>query len=236
MKPLYIPFKFFCFILLFMAITPCVDGQVFKTPEDKIASKDHIYDLQSGVLIVRLPSKNNKITAFQEMMNRSEMSKAKRKNLKERLEETINERDKKNVAIMNAFKEYYTFSNYRFVYDTAVVHLFRGDSRGHFLNDDLQVDSTITVFMGDPIYTLKYGQTSSSEANSLEGFIITDNSNVELKKPFPYFIKTAYPPASFFRAFFGKATTPSYDKMAYRLNKKLNKRLELIKGPLETDE
>ena len=188
-----------------------------------ITSSEQIANLHNGTLVVKLVSKENNITAIQEILDRNKISPQSRKKLEKKIKSLKKDRTKANKEIVDALSNYYNFSNYRIMYDTATALLTNGTSSGYFLNNEMEVDPNIAIDMEKPIYTLRYGLGDYAETNNFKGFIITDSDANDLKKPFPYYVKSKYPPFSSFSAFFGQTETlyPDFTKMIKILNNKL---------------
>ena len=91
-----------------------------------------INDLKEGVLIVRLPSKANKIAEINKILSSKTLDQADRRRMNKILDSTIAERDTYNLEIINSFRSFYDFSAYRFMLDTATTHLNKGVREGIF--------------------------------------------------------------------------------------------------------
>lgn len=209
--------------LFFLLAMPIGEAQILKGRENKDASAEHIVNLRNGTLVVRLVSKHNNISALDEQLAAEGVGENQKKQLRNRRDNMLEKQTKANKEIVKSLDRHYSFSDYRVLYDTAMVYLLDGKTEGYFLNSKMEIDPKISINSNAPFYILSVGQTSTSETHNLEGLIVSDRANVDLVKPFPYFTKSIYPPVSFFDAFIGRSASifPDFKKMIVRLNKKL---------------
>jgi hypothetical protein len=199
------------------------EAQWIRGKDNRMEASEHIQDLEKGTLIVRLSSKYKNIQALEKALLSDKLSAKDRKRLHKELNKIRATQNKNNNEIRYSFDEYYKFSQFRFVYDTAMVHVLNGKSSGFFLNKNMAIDSSISIDPYAPLYILSFGQTDASETQNLEGYIIYDHKNNILPKPFPYFVRSAYGPANFLNALTGKSgsQSPNFTKMTYKLNNRL---------------
>ncbi len=217
-------FFFFCL----SGLVPSLQAQVAEVidhMERATVATDQIYDLRQGTLVVKLPTKRNNIKAIDKALSSDKLrEKTKIKLLKKR-EAIIAECTRINLQITKAVTDHYQFSNYRFIPDTASTQLKNGVSRGYFLNTQGELDDSISIDLDKPVFFLRFGVMSSPTTNRSEGFVVTDHKGNTLQKPFPYFIKSKYPPFSSAVAFFGNGDVlfPNFQAMALKFNQKLTK-------------
>jgi len=147
----------------------------------------------SGALIVRLPSKQKLI----QILTNNQQNK--------QVEQIQKQRDYENTIIIKAFLTNYNFSPVYFTYDYLSLDIIKGKLKDVFLNENLQIDSTIylkqTYYLfadiQSPIIesTLpivpdsiapKVSETGSSIKTA--AILIKNQYGHQLKRPFPYYV------------------------------------------------
>ena len=176
---------FFLFSILLNL--PAIAQQSERKQATLIANKA-IKDLKDGALVVRLKSKSNKISKLEELIASPDVKESSKNKLRKELKTTIEERNKYNVELVKAMSELYTFSKVYYMYDTHSKALKNGTRSGIFLNENLEEDPKITL-RGEHFFVLKTGTTDSESTTGLEALIIMDNQLVDLKRPFPYYVR-----------------------------------------------
>ena len=137
--------------------------------------KEHIQNLKNGVLLVKLYTRNNVVDALKERGRDEEAQNIER------------EQKFKNLAIANAFKNQYHFS--------PLVYFFYSDDSKKIMNkefEDVLMDYNLQKFSSTPpmsliFYVAEFGNTEDMDINAL---VIKDHEFNELRKPFPYYVKT----------------------------------------------
>lgn len=194
----------------------------------QLSAADHINLLNQGVLLVRLPTKQNTIDALIASDRISQAEQIKRKV----------ERD--NLELIAAIDSAFDFCPVYFFYSHDSKYVSSGElEKVGFVNSDLELDSTIQVESeyyytaelgligqntGAPIENIPKGQEDNpnyrNEAKYYGGtnmrfhaFIIKDSQFNQLERPFPYYSRTL-------NSFFIKKTT--YEVIR-RMNLKLMK-------------
>lgn len=124
----------------------------------KAMAKKDIVRLKEGALLVRLKTSQNKINALQKVGKEKEAAKAKY------WQKTQNEK------IVKAFKDKFKFSPVYFFYSYSSDQVREGDFQGIFLNDRLEVDSTI-IMDKEIVFTAEY---ASIEADTLTQFLCSE--------------------------------------------------------------
>ena len=122
------------------------------------ASVRQIKELKKGTLLVRLKTSQNKIDALRKLGREEEAEKVE-KNQKE-----------ENLKLLKAFKKNYDFSEVQFFYSNQSSNVKSGKLKGIFLNDSLQLDSTIKV-ENNNIFTAEY---TTIEQDTLKMFSHTE--------------------------------------------------------------
>lgn len=160
-----------------------------------------IEDLNNGILLVRLKDWEQKTDAYEQSGDSAEANRL------------AAFRKSQNLAIMEAFKNQYHFSEVAFFMSRDSKKIKDGNFEGVFLNDSLQKDSSITIDKSKPrligevdfleadtskhwqsshynIYTKKYEKIyySNSADFSRCAIVIRDANFVQMRKPFPYYV------------------------------------------------
>ncbi len=174
--------------LLCIGFASIVKAQELSRSERKAAAKEAIKTLKDGTLVLRLKSKNNKITAIEKLLSSKDLNEATRNRLRKNLKSTIEQRNKYNVSLTQAFENHYSFSNIYYMYDTASVSLKRGVTSGIFLDNSLELDPAIKIPDGD-FFVIKTGTTDSSSTTGVEALVIMDKNLKDLERPFPYYVR-----------------------------------------------
>lgn len=178
-------FQFFFPIFLFLFSTSLLaQTEVVKETNTRIA----IQELKEGALIVRLPSHAKKIAAMEELIQDKSVSKRNKENLKRQVTLIKQEAKLRNEAIVNGFTTAYDFSDVLFIYDSDTKALQGGKTQGIFLNEKLEIDNSIEL-QERPYLFVRFGQTDLSTTTGVEGMIITDKNLVDLRKPFPFYVR-----------------------------------------------
>ncbi len=147
----------------------------------------------SGALIVRLKS-NQKLLQI-----------LKEKNQQQTIKQIQNETNTHNKIILQSFKKQYNFSPVYFIYDYATTELLKNKKSKIFLNDNLEMDTTITLkenfyLIADifaPVIesklpllpdTVASKTSESGPANKTAAILLKNKYNLQLKHPFPYMV------------------------------------------------
>lgn len=139
------------------------------------------------VLVFRLSSNYRKIQEIERLYS-NESDEIKRARFENMLMEVQEKTKKESIILINAFDKNYEFSEVLFLYDTAMVSLNSGVEKGIFLNENLEIDSSIEL-KGRNYWVSYFGRNPTGQTKSdVEGFV-TMNSELELlPPPFPYFV------------------------------------------------
>lgn len=179
------------FIALFcLGFTLIGNAQVeeLSRSERKAIARKAIQSLKNGTLVVRLKSKNNKIKKIEELLASNELKESTRARLRKELTSTIDQRNKYNTSLTNAFSNLYSFSNVYYMYDTASVSLKKGVKSGIFLDKNLELDPSIKIPEGD-FFIVKTGTTNSTSTTGIQALVIMDKNLKDLSRPFPYYVR-----------------------------------------------
>jgi len=158
--------------------TPLIKTKKFRELELK-RGLEQAQKLSKGVLVVRLTSNSRKITALESLLRDHPEHKRYRKQLKKTKDKTL-ELQKETVA---AYMDNYLFSDVCFIMDYDMKKLSEGVTKGLFVNELLEKDSTIDVTGRDVFFSYVGHPSANTSTRSL---LITDNKNHLIPKPFPY--------------------------------------------------
>lgn len=172
---------------------------------DLMAARSQILGLKNGVLLVRLPTRKQSIDALRRGGNVE---------LAERLEA---EQRIRNQQLIGTFEEYFDFCAVYFFFSDQSESVRSGElGNVIFVNEGLEIDTTINItaefFLTAEISTLVqdtaryYSHTGSrptghfrhtdtpryygSTAMGFEGLVIKSDQFIQLKRPFPYYVRT----------------------------------------------
>lgn len=170
----------------------------------RVVAKQQIQEMHTGVLLVRLKTRQKSIAALRSSGRDKKADKIERKQAKF------------NVDIVKGFKENFDFCPTYFFYSHHSQAVLDGEFDSvEFLNDSLQYDSTITI-NNTSIYTAEFGLIEQDTAQyqngyeyvpgedglekqtqyngganmSFEALIIKNDQFIQLRKPFPYYSRT----------------------------------------------
>lgn len=172
--------------------------------ELKLIAKQEIEKMHNGVLLIRLKTKTNSISAL-------------RKSGKDKLADKIEAKQAAyNLSIISAFKTEFNFCpTYFFFSDQSNLILEGKLDQVQFLNDSLQYDPKIE-YNNQPYLTAEFGLieqdpgTQTDDYYYVEGkdgiekrtkyngatnmtfdaLIIKNNQFIQQRKPFPYYVRT----------------------------------------------
>lgn len=167
-----------------------------------VQAGEQINQLKNGALLVRLQTKNKSISAL-------------RKNGNDKLADKIEtEQKSRNMEIVSAFKAGFNFCPvYFFFSDDSQNIRERQFDKVVFLSKSLLPDTTIK-FTKDHFLTAEFGTTDGD--TSFGALIIKSDQLIQLKRPFPYYVRT-----------FGSLPIK---RSAYKTVKKMNKKLHQFYG------
>ena len=185
---------------------------------DNEAAHNQISELKNGVLLVRLSTSTAKINAYKSIGKEAEAA------------ETEKEQRSINLEIMQAFKRKFDFCRVEFFLATDSRKVREDNLKGIFLDENLNVDSTITVDPRQAVYAAEFGSTGGSSSGGIDisALVIMDRNLVKLQKPFPYYTR------ALFTATDGQAdktflavpllpfTPMTYDRTVEKMNKSLH--------------
>lgn len=158
---------------------------------DREEAFSNIIALKNGNLIVRLKSQDRKIMAYRAAGN---------KKFADKLERELKEFNEK---LVDAFVQNYTFSNVYFIYPNDYELVRNEIASGYFLNENLEVDSSIVVSFNSSYFFCEYGpvyaetlENSNKSRRKIvtdtpmqqDALVIKDYSLTQLISPFPNYV------------------------------------------------
>ncbi len=213
-------------LLLFASVGPAASQSAEKRAEEAIR------DLKGGTLLIRLPSRQRKIDAMEQVLSGYGPDDKGRARMEKLLRQTRQEAAAFNRHMVAAFRDSFDFAKVRFFYDYDTPKLQAGETAGVFLNEELKADPSISL-PGGPYYVLGFGQTQKDYSDGLEAMYIMDSEFERMMPPFPY-----YQRLNDFAAFVGSIFPAPDQQMrdALRLVGKLEDKLEKFHGRVEERE
>lgn len=152
------------------------DAENLKNP--KLLAEQQINNLKDGVLMVRLDTREAQLNSLKRSGNHQAYLQ-----FKEKVDST-------NLVIINSFKNLYDFSRVVFFTSDQTLRVQMGFWDGAFVNDSLEIDSSISIEPGTPIFVCDLGPVRlPAFENSTPGIVIMDIELNPLEKPFPFFVK-----------------------------------------------
>lgn len=140
-------------------------------------SVEQIIALKKGVLIVRLPSSENKLRALTLQGKFTEASELK------------NEIAQNRKKLISAFRTTFDFCSVYFISSDKTALLLDGLKSGFFLNDSAKIDSTLSL-SESPFFVCDVGEINLPKLDgSVTGLCIRDSLLNLLEPPFPYFVR-----------------------------------------------
>lgn len=167
--------------------TPYFNNDYYKGKGSRTYSKYSIDKLKKGVLIVRLKTNKKGIDAMLSMGLEKKAQKAQR------------QIDADNKAIINAFKDMYSFSDVYFFYSNNTQNVRDMKFENIFLDENLKVDKSIKL---NPLYTFYMigdfdkvrtlndkGEYDGSSSLISRAIVMKDRDLEQMPRPFPFYIK-----------------------------------------------
>lgn len=156
--------------------------------ERKQIAREQIKKLKEGILVVRLSSNHRKIAALQSLLDGGALSKKDQQRIENQLRTTLENTHKANARMITAFKTYYDFSEAFFMLDTSSQVLKKGKQKGIFLNDSLEVDSTLSLNNRD-FHVARFGNLDQANSTGFKAMILMDKNFKDLQGPFPFYVR-----------------------------------------------
>jgi hypothetical protein len=118
------------------------------------------------------------------LLANKDLNEKRRQRLQAMKDETLEETGEENRLVVEAFNQYFDFSDVLFMYDTDMKRLKEGEQGGFFLGENLQVDPAISL-NGKPFIVAFYGNNLSSALKERKSIFAVDVNNDDLPPPFP---------------------------------------------------
>lgn len=165
-------------VVFSLAFTTQAGGQqVFNNKEDVSASSAHIRKLKAGVLLVRIPSNQNKLDKIQEFIDSANTPEDEAKWQKE-MRKALEETEKTRNELTQYVDAEYTFSEYGFFTDIDSEEVLNR-SKAPTTSD---LKTPVKIDPEQSIYVLIDGQTPNKGHS---GYVILDKNLDNLPRPFP---------------------------------------------------
>lgn len=191
-------------IVIFLVNVQQADAQqVISTSTDRAIAYNHLSQLQKGTLVMVLKSDNKKRTELQKVIDSKKSSASQRRRAEKQLKNSIRDRNKFHFDLIDGFAQAYTFSDYRWIYDSDLVEFMDGE-KGLLLDNKLNRDENIEIKTDGAVYYAREGYTQSSESARVLSYIVYDSESKQLKFPFPSVKISNIGPAMIFRSLFDK--------------------------------
>ncbi|MCS6990839.1 MAG: hypothetical protein NZL95_03160 [Chitinophagales bacterium] len=181
-----------------------------------------IRELKKGTLLVRLPSAQSRIQALQQVGRHEQAA------------EVLRQYAEKNQLIVAAFTKHFCFCPFLFFYSDATPLLLQGQRRGFFLNDSLEVDTSLTIHtdfflivtIGRPVmYGTDKGRRSGAPPQPGlfgEVFVVHDSQLNQMTAPFPFSAR---------EDFITYLTGGNWEKKVIALNRRLEAYYQMVQQP-----
>ncbi|MCC6724421.1 MAG: hypothetical protein IT258_07915 [Saprospiraceae bacterium] len=178
-----------------------------------------IYRLKKGTLVFRLSTGSSTTKALQKLIDSPDVLPKDRDRYQKMLEKTRAEVSLQNQDLIASLREKYSFSKLIFMPDTAATRLKNGIREGIFVNDNMELDPTISLEGG--FLVSFYGHSQSDLNTNNEGINIIDHQLQNIPYPFPSFVgRTSI--RRMFEEFFNKATSKEhFDKLVGKFQQQL---------------
>ncbi len=162
--------------ILYLLIIPIIGlSQNTINHSKKAITKQQINQLHDGALLVRLITKKNAITTLRNMGNHK------------LADEKESEQITLNKTIIYAFRNHFNFCPVYFFYSDYTEAIKNNKLNDIiFLNDSLNLDPKI-IFKESSFLTAEFTLIDNAD---FEALIIKDKQFVQLKRPFPFYVRT----------------------------------------------
>jgi hypothetical protein len=150
------------------------------------SARANIKLLKATTLVVRMRTGSSKVKALEKFINDPNIEGKNKLRYEGMKKKTIDEKRAESHHVMDAFNSKYSFSKVLFMPDTLAAMLKSGVRSGIFLNENLELDTSISLETS--FYMGYYGENSSDLYTNIEGITIVDQTFEPLRYPFPSFV------------------------------------------------
>ncbi|MCP4441468.1 MAG: hypothetical protein GY810_21380 [Aureispira sp.] len=183
---------------------------------------ESIRDLKKGgAIIVRLKTKHRKIAILERNVRGLEGKPKRQERYEKMLNGTLKYRDAVNSAMIEGFRDSFSFCPVYFMYDSSSSRLHRGAREGLFLGQDLNIDPSIAIQEKNLFIVDFQKESAEFPFDVLKMRRLTE----KLEDPFPYFAQVR-------ESFLNEINTPRIAGAAKQWSKRLSrfytKRLDKI--------
>jgi len=152
-------------------------NRYFLHSKDNVAFS-HIRSLKQGVLLVRLHTNEHSIEALEQRGRHRDAQKLR------------DQQRKENLEIIRSFRYLFSFCEVRFFLSYYSYEVANDYYEGIFVNDSLELDSSITIPTNEHIYIADFGDVHfQAFGSSVEGVVVMDRHFEALERPFPYYVR-----------------------------------------------
>ena len=162
--------------LLFLSLCSCFFA--FAQSSD-LDGEEVLRELKNGeaILLVRLDEQSKALETL------------RRKGHHRKANELEAETKRTNLNILLTFNALFDYCDYRFFYSGETSRIQRGVNRNIFLNDQLELDPSISYPIGQKFYIVDLGHVPLENFDGgTEGLVVLDRWLKPLPDPFPYYV------------------------------------------------
>lgn len=183
---------------------------------------ESIRDLKKeGAVVVRLKTKHRKIAILERNVRGLENKPKRQERYKKMLDGTLKYRDIVNLAMIEGFRDSFSFCPVYFIYDSSSYQLHADATTGFFLDEDLKIDPSISL-KEKHIFVIDFQEESAEFPFDV---IKMRRLKEKLEDPFPYYAQVR-------ESFLNEINTPRIAGAAQQWDKRLarfyTKRLDKI--------
>ena len=149
-------------------------------------AKKAIKDLKNGVLVVRLKSGNSQMKAMERVANSPNVAAKDKERFELKMAALRKSIQAENERLIKSLQAHYLFSEVLYIMDTSIYLLKENIQNGYFLNEQMEVDTSISLRYRNYLVAY-YGAPLSSQKNGMEGIVVLDRDLIEMTDPFPFF-------------------------------------------------
>ncbi len=220
-------------ISIFFSINHVTFGQQWiSSKASKTETYHHLSRLQTGTLIVVLKSDKKKLDELQNLASSQTASSSQKRKAEKQYKKAKKQRESFHLDLTQAFKDAYTFSDYRFIHDHDLSAFLNGDKH-LFVDHELRYNVTMDQTDSTALYFAREGYTSDTESSRVLAYVVHDAEGHALASPFPSVKLTDVGPALLFRSLFEGTEYRKGSVIAERFDYLLRHRMAVLKEQIE---
>lgn len=170
------------FLLLNFFVCNLLNAQSTPIGKEEKRAVESIQAIKEGTMVVILATNAKKINSMVKTLRAKNLKPNLKKRLKDQLFDIVIKTERQNKYLIEYFNKHYTFSDLRFMYDTAMVHLRAGTDI--FIGDDLYINEAIELAL--PIGGFIRIGRANNQGTGVLALLVCDDKNKVLDTPFPY--------------------------------------------------